>query len=416
LWLFQFAAKTVKLDRLGSILTDLTDNMSAILRPSSHRRYAFEVVVADPTRRESNGRARRRIFYFQTEQAAQKKMRAIGKSIMAAGVAGLDLTPTLRRDALDARAALDSAGYPSTTLAELALNWLRTQGAGPASRQLVTPYLDVFLEAKSQREGMAQRSRENLERRIGAWLDRACIVTLADLTRENCLALAERTGVEAATRRNDMNAASSFLSWLVQEQAIASNPLMGMRRPKVDPGTPTLYTSTDAHALLDAAIRYKEGKHARAVGLLFFAGLRPSEVEHTRLDLAEEEPAARVAGGKLRGRANRIVLLRANAAKWLRTQPEKIVVPTTGERRQIVKLAGVPWLQDAARHTWISARLAISNDENRTAREAGTSPDVIFRHYHRLMTKAEAAVINDLGVAHKSSAKPQSLDAKSSIP
>jgi len=376
--------------------------MSAILRPSSHRRYSFEVVVADPTRRESNGRARRRVFYFQSEQAAQKKMRALGKSIMAAGIAGLDLSPTLRRDALDARAALDSAGYPSTTLAELAHTWLRSHGAGPASRQLVTPYLDVFLEAKSQREGIAQRTRENLERRIGAWLDRASIVTLADLTRENCLGLAARPGVVATTRRNDMNAVSSFLSWLVQEQAIASNPLMGMRRPKVDPGTPTLYTSAHARALLDAASRYRDGKHARAMGLLFFAGLRPSEVAQTRLDLAEEEPAARVAGGKLRGRANRIVLLRANAARWLRAQPEVIAVPSTGVRRRIVKLAGVPWLQDAARHTWISARLAISGDENRTAREAGTSPDVIFRHYHRLMTKAEASEIDQMGLTAKS--------------
>ena len=381
----------------------MTD-MAALFRPSSHPRYKYEIIVSDPTRRERNGRARRITYYFQTAEAAKARARELNLSIAAGGVANLDLNPTLRRDTLDARALLDAAGFKAATLADVASDWLRSRGAGSASRQLITPLLDACLDAKSSRENLSPLARKNIEDRVGAWLDRECMVNLSDITRERCVALAARKGVAAQTRRNDMAAVSSFLSWLVQEQVIAVNPIQGMRRPTSERGAPRCHSAAECRRVLDAAATYQKGLYAQAVGLLFLAGLRPSEIEGSTLDLDNVSPAVRVTGGKMKGRANRIVHLRQAGAAWLRAQPipkNGLTLPR-GPRSAIAKLANVPWIVDGPRHTFISARLAISENENLTAREAGTSPDIIYRHYHRLLTREEATAIDQMGLTAKS--------------
>lgn len=376
-------------------------DMLPTLTPSQHRRYKWVVAYTDPTQVTAGGRPKKHHHYFNTKAEAETKLRQLRNEVAATGVAGLAWTPQAKRDAFEARTLLDAAGF-ATPLAEVAQQWIRTQGAGPASRELVTPWLDRCLDAKCQREGLSPTARDNIEVRVGAWLDREKIVTLGDISRSACLALVERKEVAPTTRKNDMNAVSSFLTWLVEEQVLPANPLRGMRRPHVSRGAPTLYTAAQGRALLEAAARYRGGRHARAVGLLLLAGLRPSEVAETTLDLDHAQPAARVTGGKMRGRANRIVFLRPAAAAWLKAQTAGVAPLTRKARDQVARLADVPWKQDAARHSWISAQISLSSDENLTARQAGTSPDVIFRHYHRLMTQAEAEAWTALGTEEKS--------------
>jgi len=53
--------------------------------------------------------------------------------------------------------------------------------------------------------------------------------------------------------------------------------------------------------------------------------------------------------------------------------------------------AGVPWRKNALRHSWISARVADTQDVAKTALEAGNSPSVVFSHYRQVITPAEAA-------------------------
>jgi integrase len=262
--------------------------------------------------------------------------------------------------------------------------------------------LDEFLEFKSKAEGATQRTRENLENRILAWLDREKILTVGQITREAALALRDREGVDAATRKNDMNAASSFLTWLVNDKRMLPlNPLLGQRRPRVQRKRPKVYTAAQARAILDAASTYKGGRHARAVGLLFFAGLRPSELPAALISLDAKRPIVRVEDGKMRGRANRIVDLTKHAARWLARHPAPILMPTTGQRRQIVKAARAKWIQDGARHTWISSKCELMHDDALVARMAGTSKDIIFAHYHALMPRGEAKRIDQLGDAAK---------------
>jgi hypothetical protein len=52
--------------------------------------------------------------------------------------------------------------------------------------------------------------------------------------------------------------------------------------------------------------------------------------------------------------------------------------------------ARIKWKQNALRHSFISYRLAVVQDVNRVALEAGTSPQMIFRHYRELATPEQA--------------------------
>ena len=377
-----------------------------VLRPVKHPRYKFRISYTDPRQRSPSGRAREIHSYFNDEAEAKRALADMGGIVAEAGVDGLTMSATLRRDAIDARAKLDAAGFSSQSLTAIADYYLRAHSAGPTSRQLVTPYLDTFLEFKSIEMGATQATRDNLEHRIGHWLDWQQIATVGDITPERCLALRTRKNgdqmLAEQSRRNDMNAVSSFLTWLVAEaKVLAFNPLMGQRRPRVERKRPEVYSAADCQRILDAAATYKNGLHARAVGLLFLAGLRPSEVRQALVRANEKPALVRVEGGKLRGRANRIVPLNAEGAAWLKKQPAKIVPPTTGERRMIAKLAGVPWIQDGARHTWISARCEVEESDGKVARMAGTSESIIHAHYHALLSHAEALAVQKLGLLKK---------------
>lgn len=368
--------------------------MIPALTPSTHKRYKWVITYSDPTVYVGR-RPKRKYHYFTEKAVAEKKLREMKATVLAGGIQALDLSPAARVDALNARALL-AVDYPRMTLTDVVRDWLNTRGAGPANRTKVEPLFETFLHQKTHSEGATRATRANLEARVKAWVVRERITTLGDITREACLALRDRHGPEAATRKNDMNAVSSFLSWLTQEGHIPFNPLRGQRRPKVVREAPEIYTPDQVRRLLLAAASYKAGRFARFMGLLFLAGLRPSEVPLSKIDLDHEQPAARVQGGKLRGRANRITQFTPAGAEWMRRRPEGIHEPTTGQRRQICKLAGVEWIQDGARHTWISARVALTNDEKLVAREAGTSPDTIFKHYLRIMTKADAEALEQI--------------------
>jgi hypothetical protein len=63
----------------------------------------------------------------------------------------------------------------------------------------------------------------------------------------------------------------------------------------------------------------------------------------------------------------------------------------SGQNRR--RIARSQWQEDILRHTWISARLATTQDEAKTALEAGTSIGMIHAHYHSLTTRQAAAAL-----------------------
>jgi hypothetical protein len=62
------------------------------------------------------------------------------------------------------------------------------------------------------------------------------------------------------------------------------------------------------------------------------------------------------------------------------------------ERKLADRAQAIPfeWKQNALRHSFITYRVADTQDINRVALEAGNSPQMIFRHYRELATPEQA--------------------------
>jgi integrase len=146
-----------------------------------------------------------------------------------------------------------------------------------------------------------------------------------------------------------------------------------------------------------------------------FAGLRSAEIE--RLDWSEVHLAERfieVKAAKAKTASRRIVPMSENLAKWLAPHAEKegrvvpfdnvnkqigwLVEDTTAglkaaakkDRKDPEKVKAAVWKKNALRHSFISYRVADTQNVNQTALEAGNSPAVIFKHYRELVRPAEA--------------------------
>jgi integrase len=155
-----------------------------------------------------------------------------------------------------------------------------------------------------------------------------------------------------------------------------------------------IFTSAELAVLLKNA----PVEVAPCLALGAFAGVRTAEI--LRLDWFDIERHAgfiEVAAHKAKTAARRIVPISDNLSRWLAIASRNgaRVWPHSKDRffeamRRAADDAKIKWKHNALRHSFISYRLAEIQDVNRVALEAGTSPQMIFRHYRELATPEQA--------------------------
>ena len=343
--------------------------------------------------REASGRTKRVSKWFASREAADAYQREKTQEILTIGTAGIKFDAVLKTDALAAKQVLEAAGHRAVTLLQLARDFAAKGTTPGAAKEELAPLVVDFLNDKEHVDGAQPATVGNLKNRLWSWIGREkTLLTVADLTRERIDALRSRPGVGANSRRNDYAAASSFCTWLFEKGRLAHHPMKGLRRPRVPHGPKAIFTTGECERLLTTAQTYKGGKWlGTVVVMLYVGGARPSEVADTRLFYGRS-PSARIEGGKLRGRANRTVPLCAAARAWLKVagDPATVRPMHARARQEIMAAAGLPSTADVLRHTCISNRQQIVQNDGAVARESGTSETIIYRHYHRLVTPAEA--------------------------
>src|SRR5439155_26357105 len=129
-----------------------------------------------------------------------------------------------------------------------------------------------------------------------------------------------------------------------------------------------------------------------------FAGLRAEEILRVEWSDVERRPGfIEVAAHKAKTATRRIVPIAESLSRRL------AIAPRNGERvwphskayffealRNAASDAKITWKQNALRHSFISYRLAETQNINSVALEAGNSPQMIFRHYRELATPQQA--------------------------
>ena len=173
-----------------------------------------------------------------------------------------------------------------------------------------------------------------------------------------------------------------------------SNPVADTEAITANGGAIEIYSPAEITALLQAASK----DFLPVLALCAFAGLRSAEAE--RLEWSNVDLAGgfiHVASDKAKTRSRRLVPIQPNLSAWL--------APYAGQmgkvwkhgpsliraaRAATVEAARVPWKDNGLRHSFISYRLADTQDAARVALEAGNSPGVVFKHYRELV-KPDAA-------------------------
>lgn len=138
-----------------------------------------------------------------------------------------------------------------------------------------------------------------------------------------------------------------------------------------------------------------ESKLIPYVAMAAFAGVRPDEIRRMSWgDIHFDQGIVEVRKQKVRGRGNRLVPMQPNLRAWLALTPEEdrrgaIAWSRTQFRRAVNGAGFEKWPQDALRHSYGTYRLPIIESAEKLALEMGNSPQVIFRHYRRVVKPAD---------------------------
>lgn len=220
-------------------------------------------------------------------------------------------------------------------------------------------------------------------------------------------------GMKAAPRsvKNFRAVASGLFKFAEARGYIAKgeNPVAGTERVKTRNCEPiSIFTPAELRRLLAAAKDFFKP----VIALQAFAGLRSAEV--MRLDWRDVKLSRgyiELGADKTKTAARRLVPISANLRDWLAPHAKKTgpVFPHTrayfhelqrdtaaatetqaDAKAKRAALAPVTWKQNALRHSFISYRVAETNDMAKVALEAGNSPAVIFTNYRELVTPEDA--------------------------
>lgn len=332
-----------------------------------------------------NGRRVRR--HFSDPEKAKAYHRELLTKAKVGGTAGLVMDRVMRTEYFAARDLLGAV--PLMTAVRF---YLQHQPVGLASMPLAELF-ERFLDDR-KRMGRADRTIGALRSAVGAFLAEAPVRLAADYTRDALTRYVDKLKANPLTIRSHRARLSAFGEWLARRGYIPENPVRYIEIAQYDPRPPRVLTPEEAERVMRRAQEYRGGIFAPMFAIALFAGLRHGEIarlEWSDLRLEGDEPMIRVGRGKIRGRrAIRIVPITPALVSWLTWAKDKGLPLFHRSSASRKVRAVVDWQEDIARHSWISYRLALINDEAQVAREAGNSPDVIYRHYFQLVSLVSA--------------------------
>jgi len=213
--------------------------------------------------------------------------------------------------------------------------------------------------------------------------------------------LVDRRGnpTKPRTKRNYWKLINTLIQFGVKRKCISNEMLeqvRGVDLPKDNPSEITIWKPSEFAEMLSAA----RPELVPTLVLGGFAGIRTAETN--RLDWADLDlggKMVKVAASKAKTRSRRIVPLCDAAIAWLRpysartgkvayyAETNKYAAAVMSDVRTARELQGYftepEWKKNALRHSYISYRLADTQNAHRVAIEAGNSETIIFKNYLR---------------------------------
>jgi site-specific recombinase XerD len=276
-----------------------------------------------------------------------------------------------------------------------ACRYFQLHGADKIVPRLV-PAVVSELVAKKKTDKKSRRYVADLRARLLRFADKFA-VDISTVTTADLQGWLDGLKLSPRSAKNFRGALGTLFKFAEARQYIArgSNPVTSTEQISTNGDGPIeIYTPEEIFKLLKNASK----DFLPVVALGAFAGLRAAEVD--RLEYKEIDVSGgfiHVAAHKAKTRSRRLVPIVPNLAKWLAPYSRRRGKVWTGSERDLldaraetVKQSGVAWKANALRHSFISYRLAETQDAAKVALEAGNSPAMIFKHYRELV-KPDAA-------------------------
>lgn len=279
------------------------------------------------------------------------------------------------------------------SLVDAARFFMRHHGEGITGK-MVPDAVQAMIEEKRQ-AGLSQLYLNDLRYRLGGFAEQfQCAVR--DLTPSDLRRFFTELKLSARSFNNYLTTISTFFAfaqdhgWLSKDADLLSR--IEKRKEKAAPVQ--IYSPAELSKLM---------KHARedlqpCIAICAFAGLRTEELLRLTWEDVRRCPGyIEVEADKAKTARRRLVPIGDALASWLapfaqQTGPiwphSKPYLFRCNEKAS--ELSGVEWKPNALRHSYITYRLAETQNVNQTALEAGNSPQMVFQHYRELATPAQA--------------------------
>ncbi len=219
--------------------------------------------------------------------------------------------------------------------------------------------------------------------------------------------LRAKDGTSKATRKtwnNYRNALHSLFDWCSQSDVASNrpflfqNPVISVRKfsarqvreeQEIKPATTS---PEDVLHLFRVLTRWKGGAMVRYYALLYFAGLRPGEIERMAGDEEKlinlKTRTITIPAKVSKTRHERQVAISGNLAAWLAATPPP-AIPVNFDRMAKTIRRHFKLDHDEARHSFISYHVALFRSVGDAALQAGNSEGIVRRHYLNLHPREE---------------------------
>ena len=198
----------------------------------------------------------------------------------------------------------------------------------------------------------------------------------------------------------------NLFNWCIRQDVVKENPVEKLEKINLDPFDPYVLTVDECTKILKLC----REQHPEVLPLLtlnLFCGIRPSETRRLKSgkgrdcnfdweDIDWEDNEVVFQAKKTKTKMRRFVEMSENCLAWLNLQELNLPIVNANHKWHgflqdaRVKLGYEVWPHDCLRHSFCSYGLRHSENAAKVALQAGNTERVLFRHYLKLVSKANA--------------------------
>ncbi len=278
---------------------------------------------------------------------------------------------------------------------ETAVQFYLSHNKPQSNSHNITEIVNQFLSAKRQ-EGVSNAYLHDLRKRTRSLVEHLQI-NMSELKPELLADYFKHLNFKAVNHNNQLRVIRTFISFAKARGYLSEgiDYLRSVGRRKVRQSNYAIYLPSDYLTLLKAAPQ----EMLPPLVLLGLCGVRPNEMRRlTWADIRFETRTVVIDATQAKTASRRTIPLCESAITCLSQfkDAEGLIWKRKSDYwskalNRLHRKVGVKQLPNGLRHSYISYRLTLTGNVNRTALEAGNSATMIHRHYHALVDDPKLA-------------------------